>query len=98
VGEDLPPDVVAQVQTVIKYAGYVERQEGEVRKAVELEGKCIPAWLDYERIKGLKTEARIKLKEIRPATIGQASRIPGVTPADLALLTVWMKRPEEMRN
>ena len=96
--DELPPDVVAQIQTVIKYAGYVERQESEVRKAVELEGKGIPDWLDYERIKGLKTEARIKLKEIRPATIGQASRIPGVTPADLSLLSIWMKRPEEMRK
>jgi tRNA uridine 5-carboxymethylaminomethyl modification enzyme len=95
--EELAADVVGQVQAVVKYAGYVERQEGEVRKAVELEGKCIPDWLDYERIKGLKTEARIKLKEIRPATIGQASRIPGVTPADLALLSVWMKRPDKMR-
>jgi tRNA uridine 5-carboxymethylaminomethyl modification enzyme len=96
--EQLPCDVIAQVQTIIKYAGYVERQEGEVRKSVKLEDKIIPDWLDYERIKGLKTEARLKLNEIRPATIGQASRIPGVTPADLALLSVWMKRPVEKQK
>jgi tRNA uridine 5-carboxymethylaminomethyl modification enzyme len=93
---DLSADVIAEVQTVVKYAGYVERQKVEVRKAVELEGKGIPDWLDYDRVRGLKIEARLKLKEIRPTTIGQASRIPGVTPADLTLLSVWMKRQSEM--
>jgi tRNA uridine 5-carboxymethylaminomethyl modification enzyme len=92
---DLPADVISEVQTVIKYAGYVERQEGEVRKSIELESKRIPDWLDYDMVKGLKTEARMKLRDVRPSTVGQASRIPGVTPADLALLSVWMKRPEQ---
>jgi tRNA uridine 5-carboxymethylaminomethyl modification enzyme len=96
--DDLPADVISEVQTVIKYAGYVERQEGEVRKSIELESKGIPDWLDYDMVKGLKTEARMKLRVIRPSTVGQASRIPGVTPADLALLSVWMKRPEQKKN
>jgi tRNA uridine 5-carboxymethylaminomethyl modification enzyme len=94
--EELSADVISEVQTMVKYAGYVERQAVEVRKALALESKGIPEWLDYDQVRGLKIEARLKLKEIRPTTMGQASRIPGVTPADLTLLSVWMKKPSQL--
>jgi tRNA uridine 5-carboxymethylaminomethyl modification enzyme len=63
---------------------------------METETKGIPDWLNYDLVTGLRTEARLRLKAIRPATIGQASRISGVTPADLTLLSVWMKRQQAM--
>jgi tRNA uridine 5-carboxymethylaminomethyl modification enzyme len=88
----LPADVLRQVEISIKYAGYVERQAAEIEKGTSLEAKQIPAWIDYDSIPGLRSEARIKLGNIRPRTLGQASRISGVTPADVSLVSVWMKR------
>ena len=89
---DLPDDVIEQVETEIKYAGYIGRQTLEVEKLRSLEAKEIPGWLDYDRIPGLRTEARSKLAKIRPATLGQATRISGVSPADMSLVMVWIKR------
>jgi tRNA uridine 5-carboxymethylaminomethyl modification enzyme len=94
--DDLPAEVILEVETIVKYAGYVERQSHEVRKSIDLETKRIPDWLDYDLVTGLSTEARMRLVEIKPATLGQASRMSGVTPSDLALLSVWMKRPPEV--
>jgi tRNA uridine 5-carboxymethylaminomethyl modification enzyme len=91
--EELSPEVMRQVEIAVKYAGYVGRQEIEVQRWLTLESKQIPSWLDYDRIQGLRTEARIKLKSIQPRTLGQAARISGITPADVSLLAVWMKRP-----
>ncbi|MBN2505429.1 MAG: tRNA uridine-5-carboxymethylaminomethyl(34) synthesis enzyme MnmG [Verrucomicrobia bacterium] len=88
----LTEDEINQVETEIKYAGYIQRQEVEIRKFKSLEQKPIPESFDYDKVLGLRTEARLKLTKIRPVTIGQASRISGVTPADLGLLMVWMKR------
>ncbi len=79
-------------ETDLKYAGYIRRQHDAVEKARLSEGKLLPASLDYSAISGLRFEARQKLSEIRPATFGQAGRISGITPADLALLGVWMGR------
>jgi tRNA uridine 5-carboxymethylaminomethyl modification enzyme len=93
---NLSSDVVTEVETIVKYSGYVERQKHEVQKSIELEDKRIPGWLDFNVITGLGTEARHKLNQIRPSTLGQATRIPGVTPSDVALLSVWMKRPPEV--
>jgi tRNA uridine 5-carboxymethylaminomethyl modification enzyme len=86
------PDVAAQIETTIKYAGYVDRELQLIEKMRELENNPIPLWLDYSSVDSLKTEARNKLKQIQPATFGQASRISGVTPSDLAVLMVWVKR------
>lgn len=88
---------IQQVEIEVKYAGYIQRQELEVERFKGLEGKSIPVWLDFQKIKGLRTEARLKLGQIRPATLGQASRISGVSPADIAIVMVWMKRgrPED---
>lgn len=88
----IPPDVAEQVEITIKYAGYVERQEQEVSRFRTMEDKQIPGWLDYNTVPSLRKEARLKLESIRPLTIGQASRISGVSPADISIIMVWMKR------
>lgn len=90
--EDLPAEVVQLLEAEIKYAGYVTRQQAEVARQASLEDKQIPPHLDYEAISGLRIEARQKLAKIRPTTLGQASRISGVTPSDISVLTVWLKR------
>jgi len=89
---DLPEEVIRKIEIEIKYAGYIQRQLAELQRFRELEAKEIPDWLDYDAIPGLRIEARQKLKQIRPRTIGQASRISGVSPADLSLVMVWIKR------
>lgn len=88
----LPPNEILQVEIAIKYAGYVERQDAEIAKFRSMEEKQIPDWLDYSTVPSLRKEARQKLAKIRPVTIGQASRISGVSPADISILMVWMKR------
>jgi len=93
--DSLSSDAIIQVETALKYAGYIERQEGEVSKLRNLEDKKIPAWLDYSLVPSLRTEARQKLIQIRPATLGQASRISGVSPSDVSLVMIWMKRGPE---
>ena len=90
--ESLSAEVVQQVEIAIKYAGYVERQETEVAKLKTLEDKNIPPSFDYATVPSLRLEARQKLAKIRPATIGQATRISGVSPADISILLVWLKR------
>jgi tRNA uridine 5-carboxymethylaminomethyl modification enzyme len=81
-----------QVEIAIKYEGYIVRQEIEVAKVKGFEQKQIPAAFDYALVPSLRPEARQKLGTIRPATIGQASRISGVSPADISILLVWLKR------
>ena len=90
--DSLPAEVIQQVEIEIKYAGYIDRQEVEVEKFKSLESKQIPDAFDYTAVHSLRTEARGKLQKIRPQTLGQASRISGVTPADIAILAVWLKR------
>ncbi len=90
--DQLPAEVVRQVEIEVKYAGYIERQIAEVNSYKSLENKIIPDWIDYDSIRGLRIEARHKLRQIQPRTIGQASRISGVSPADLSLVMVWIKR------
>jgi tRNA uridine 5-carboxymethylaminomethyl modification enzyme len=85
-------DVVTQVEIAIKYEGYITRQENEVAKFKTLEDKRIPATFDYSTVPSLRMEARQKLAQIRPGTGGQAARISGVSPADISILMVWLKR------
>ena len=89
---NLDPEVVQQVEIAVKYAGYVDRQEVEVSRVKNLEGKIIPDSFDYSTVPSLRLEARQKLAKIRPATIGQAGRISGVSPADVSILLIWLKR------
>ena len=90
--DSLDDEIVLQVEIAVKYAGYIDRQEIEVERVKSLEDKEIPASFDYTNAGGLRTEARIKLGQIRPKTVGQAARISGVSPADISILLVWMKR------
>ncbi len=84
--------VVEQVEINAKYSGYIERQKGEVERAAHFENLRLPAELDYLQVTALSYEARQKLKQHRPETLGQASRIPGVTPAAISLLLVHLKK------
>jgi len=90
--ENLSEEVIQQIEITIKYAGYIERQEVEVEKFKVLEDKVIPAGFDFATVPSMKPEARQKLTKIRPATIGQAARISGVTPSDISILMIWLKR------
>lgn len=87
-----------QVGVQIKYDGYLKRQLSEINRFAKMERKQIPAEFDYDQIVGLLTESRQKLKRLRPMSVGQASRIPGVTPADISLLLVHLKRFKEGRE
>jgi len=89
---DLPVAVKQQVEITVKYSGYIDRQEGEVARFRQMEDKQIPDWLEYESISGLRNESRQKLLDHRPATLGQASRISGISPSDVSLIMVHMKR------
>jgi tRNA uridine 5-carboxymethylaminomethyl modification enzyme len=90
--EVLTDEVIQQVEIAIKYAGYIDRQELEVEKFKTLEDKTIPDAFDFSTVPSLRLEARQKLAKIRPATIGQAARISGVSPADISILMVCLKR------
>ncbi|MBU5625898.1 tRNA uridine-5-carboxymethylaminomethyl(34) synthesis enzyme MnmG [Oscillibacter sp. MSJ-2] len=85
-------DIAEQVEISVKYEGYIRRQLRQVAEFDQLEKKRLPPELDYSAIKGLRLEAREKLNEIRPANLGQASRISGVSPADIAVLMVYLSR------
>ena len=94
----LSSDCVEQVVIEAKYEGYIQRQEAAVKKMLRLEERHIPDWFDYMGISGLRHEARHKLNRFRPQTLGQASRIDGVTPADMALLMVHLERVRVNKN
>lgn len=89
---DLSPDCQEQVEIEAKYEGYIERQVAEVERVRRLEERAIPPAFDYDGINGLRLEARESLKHFQPATLGQASRIYGVTPADIAILMVYLEK------
>ncbi len=89
---DVSDNIITQVEIAIKYAGYIARQENEVAKLKSLEDKQIPEGFDYGAVPSLRIEARQKFMKIRPATVGQASRISGVSPTDIGILIVWLKR------
>jgi tRNA uridine 5-carboxymethylaminomethyl modification enzyme len=89
---ELSEEVIQQVDIFLKYEGYIARQEIEVAKLKSLEDKQIPAWMDYSKVPSLRTEARQKLAKIQPGTLGQASRISGVSPSDIGILLVWLKQ------
>lgn len=87
----LPEDVVEQINIEIKYEGYIERQKQQVEHFKKLENRKIPADIDYENIDSLRLEAKQKLSRFRPESVGQASRISGVSPADISVLLVYLK-------
>ncbi len=92
------PSVIGQIQTAVKYAGYLDRQHKEIQRMRSWESRVIPADFDYASIRAMSHEAREKLTAIRPANVSQASRIPGVTPADLSILVVHLERRKADRR
>ena len=88
---DLPASVTEEVEIQIKYAGYLARQEKQVREFKKEESRLLPENIDYDSIPGLRLEAREKLQQIRPMSIGQAGRISGVSPSDIAVLLIWLE-------
>ena len=88
----LPYDVIEQVNINIKYEGYIKRQLKQVEGYKKLEQKKLPGNIDYLSMKGLRTEAQQKLNSYRPVSIGQASRISGVSPADISVLLVYLEQ------
>ncbi len=89
---ELPEDVTEQVEIELKYSGYIERQQRQVEQFKKTESRRIPEDLNYDEVPSLRIEARQKLKKIRPENIGQASRISGVSPADISVLLVYLKQ------
>ena len=89
---DLAPAVASEAEITIKYEGYIQRQLRQVEEVKRLEARPLPADLDYQSIQGLRLEARQKLNDIRPQNLGQASRVSGVSPADVAVLMVYLKQ------
>ena len=89
--QPLPADVIEQIDISIKYEGYIKRQTEQVHQFKKLEKRMIPADLNYDDVSNLRKEARQKLKDIKPENIGQASRISGVSPADISVLLVYLK-------
>jgi len=89
---DIPSAVREQVEITVKYEGYIKKQIDQVERATKLEAKLLPQDIDYEHIHGLAREARQKLAKIRPLSVGQASRISGVSPADVSILMVYLEQ------
>lgn len=89
--QPLPADVIEQIDISIKYEGYIKRQTEQVHQFKKLEKRMIPSDLNYDDVSNLRKEARQKLKDIKPENIGQASRISGVSPADISVLLVYLK-------
>src|SRR5579875_1089346 len=87
----LTPDEAAELEIEVKYEGYVRRQAETVERVRRLDETAIPSWLDYASVPGLSTEVRERLSKIRPHSLGQASRMPGITPAAVSLLAVYLK-------
>ena len=88
----LPHEIFERAQTALKYDGYIKRQYADIREAKRLEVKALPADIDYNDIYGLRLEAREKLNRLKPVNIGQASRISGVSPADISVLLIWLEK------
>ena len=90
--QHVPPHLGFRLETAAKYEGYITRQDEAVARMAKLEDKLIPLAFDYARVTGLRNEARAKLKEFTPRSLGQALRISGITPADVTLLAVALGR------
>ena len=91
----LPDAVTEQVEINLKYEGYIQRQKKQVEEFNRLENRTIPENIDYDEVPSLRLEARQKLKELRPSSIGQASRMSGVTPADVAVLLIYLEKEKQ---
>ncbi|MBN1516032.1 tRNA uridine-5-carboxymethylaminomethyl(34) synthesis enzyme MnmG [Candidatus Sumerlaeota bacterium] len=95
---EIEPRARRQIEIQIRYAGYIARQQAEIDRHAALESQPIPDWIDYAEVRGLTNEAREKLNAVRPVSIGQAGRIPGVNPADISVLLIFLKRRNALRS
>mgnify|MGYP001045894314 CR=1 FL=1 len=89
---DLTEEEKKEVEIQVKYEGYIKLEEAQVEKFKKLEAKLLPQDIDYSTIKGLRLEARQKLNKIKPNSVGQASRISGVSPADISVLLIYLEQ------
>jgi len=98
--QPLPREIKMQVEIQVKYEGYIKKQMQQIEQFKKLEGKKLPEDLDYSQIRGLSNEAVQKLNKIKPDSVGQASRISGVSPADINVLLIYLeqKRREKKEN
>lgn len=93
--QDYGAETNRQIELIIKYAGYISRQTGEVEKLAHVENIRVPEEFDFHNVCGLRTEARLRLSKVRPTNLGQASRIPGISPADISVLMIALARRED---
>lgn len=96
--ERLPSEIEEQIEIDIRYEGYIRKQKEQVERLEHLEARCLPADLDYSAVPSLRDEAREKLAAVRPLSVGQASRISGVSPADVSVLLVWLEQERRRRR
>ena len=96
--ERLPSEIEKQIEIDIRYEGYIRKQKEQVERLEHLEARCLPADLDYSAVPSLRDEAREKLAAVRPLSVGQASRISGVSPADVSVLLVWLEQERRRRR
>ncbi|MBQ4506223.1 MAG: tRNA uridine-5-carboxymethylaminomethyl(34) synthesis enzyme MnmG, partial [Firmicutes bacterium] len=94
---ELPSHVKTKVEVQIKYAGYIDKQQNQIERFKRLEGMALPEDIDYTAIESLRLEAVEKLDKIRPASLGQASGISGVSPADINVLLIWLEKKRRER-
>lgn len=90
--EELPPDVQQEVENLVKYEGYIKKQVAQVERFKKMENKLLAENIDYNQISSLRNEAKQKLNEIKPQSVGQAARISGVSPADISVLMIWLEQ------
>ncbi len=86
------------VEMELKYEGYIRRQQADIEEARRLEGKKLPAGLDYSQVLGLRLEAVEKLNQVKPENLGQAGRVSGVSPADISVLMIWLAAQEKKQK
>lgn len=96
--ERLPSEIEEQIEIDIRYEGYIRKQKEQVERLEHLEARCLPADLDYSAVPSLRDEAREKLAAVRPLSVGQASRISGVSPADISVLLIWLEQERRRRR
>ena len=90
--------MIEQVTINLKYEGYIKRQKQQVEHFKKLEKRLIPSNIDYDDVSNLRKEARQKLKAVQPASVGQASRISGVSPADISVLLIYLEKEKMLKN
>jgi tRNA uridine 5-carboxymethylaminomethyl modification enzyme len=91
----IPPRVAEQVEIAVKYRGYLDRQVKQISEQKRLESQLLPSGIEYLPLQGMRIEARHRLDQVRPLTLGQASRVEGVSPADIAVLMAYVRNAEK---